>query len=135
MALQGAEQQSATVRTSGWECAQCLGLARCSCDIQVQVTSVHADCLLRHACSVLVDAQVQMRDIPGFVESRAAILAMKPGHKGHWISFAIAHHLNGDYSLAAQALKTYQGIQVRVSCLLSQLQPSSLWLVPLHVCW
>ena len=54
-----------------------------------------------------------MRDIPGFVESRAAILAMKPGHKANWISFAVAHHLNGDHALAAQALKTYQGIQVR----------------------
>ena len=74
-----------------------------------------------------------MRDIPGFVESRAAILAMKPGHKGHWISFAIAHHLNGDHALAAQALKTYQGIQVRQGCLHSRcLQPSRLWPAPLH---
>ena len=60
-----------------------------------------------------------MRDIGGFVETRKEMLALKPGQKGHWISFAVAHHLNGDHALAAQALKTYQGMQVgvlRVNC-------------------
>lgn len=53
-----------------------------------------------------------MRDMAGFVETRGVMLALKPGQKGHWISFAVAHHLNGDHALAAQALKTYQGMQV-----------------------
>ena len=54
-----------------------------------------------------------MRDIGGFVETRATMLALRPGQKGHWISFAVAQHLNGDHALAAQALKTYQGMQAR----------------------
>lgn len=53
-----------------------------------------------------------MRDIAGFVETRAAMLQMKPSNKGHWITFAVAHHLNGDHQLAAQALQTYEKMQV-----------------------
>ena len=57
-------------------------------------------------------AQVQLRDIAGFVDTRATILQLKPGTKSHWISFAIAHHLNGSHDIAAEALKKYEGLQV-----------------------
>ena len=57
--------------------------------------------------------QVQLRDIAGFVDTRATILQLKPGTKSHWISFAIAHHLNGSHGIAAEALKKYEGLQVR----------------------
>jgi len=56
--------------------------------------------------------QIQMRDIPGFVETRATMLALKASQKSHWISFAVAHHLNGSHQLAAHALKTYEDMQV-----------------------
>ena len=56
--------------------------------------------------------QVQLRDLAGFVDTRATILQLKPGTKSHWISFAIAHHLNGSHDIAAEALKKYEGLQV-----------------------
>jgi peptide alpha-N-acetyltransferase len=56
--------------------------------------------------------QIQMRDLTGFVETRAAMLSMKPGNKSHWITFAVAHHLNGNHDLAAHALETYEVMQV-----------------------
>lgn len=57
---------------------------------------------------------MQLRDIAGFVDTRATILQLKPGNKSHWISFAIAHHLNGSHDIAAEALKKYEGLQVRL---------------------
>jgi len=59
--------------------------------------------------------QVQLRDLAGFVDTRATILQLKPGTKSHWISFAIAHHLNGSHDIAAEALKKYEGLQVHES--------------------
>ena len=56
---------------------------------------------------------MQLRDIAGFVDTRATILQLKPGTKSHWISFAIAQHLNGSHDIAAEALKKYEGLQVR----------------------
>lgn len=56
--------------------------------------------------------QIQMRDITGFVETRTTMLGLKASNKSHWISFAIAHHLNGSHQLAAHALKTYEDMQV-----------------------
>ena len=56
--------------------------------------------------------QIQLRDIAGFVDTRATMLQLKPGNKSHWISFAIAHHLNGSHDIAAEALKKYEGLQV-----------------------
>ena len=62
--------------------------------------------------------QIQLRDIAGFVDTRATMLQLKPGNKSHWISFAIAQHLNGSHDIAAEALKKYEGLQVcvLVSC-------------------
>ena len=64
-------------------------------------------------------SQVQLRDIAGFVDTRATILQLKPGNKSHWISFAIAHHLNGSHNIAAEALKKYEGLQAGFLPLLS----------------
>ena len=46
--------------------------------------------------------QVQMRDISGFIETRNTLLAGKSSQRNNWISFAIAHHLDRNYTLAAQ---------------------------------
>ncbi|CAK0738600.1 hypothetical protein CVIRNUC_001066 [Coccomyxa viridis] len=59
--------------------------------------------------------QIQLRDIAGFVDTRATMLQLKPGNKSHWISFAIAHHLNGSHDIAAEALKKYEGLQEEVA--------------------
>ncbi|CAL8463644.1 g3178 [Coccomyxa elongata] len=62
----------------------------------------------------LSNLQIQMRDISGFVETRTTMLGLKASNKSHWISFAIAHHLNGSHQLAAHALKTYEDMQEEV---------------------
>lgn len=51
--------------------------------------------------------QIQMRDLPGFLESRQQLLELKPSNKQHWLSFALAHHLNGHHQVAANVLDTY----------------------------
>ena len=53
-------------------------------------------------------AQIQMRDLPGFMETRQMLLKIKPGNRTNWISFAIAHHLNGSHDLAVQMLDTFE---------------------------
>jgi len=55
-----------------------------------------------------VYVQVQMRDLPGFMETRQTLLHLKPGNRTNWISFAIAHHLNGSHDLAVQMLDTFE---------------------------
>ena len=36
------------------------------------------------------------------------LLKIKPGNRTNWISFAIAHHLNGSHDLAVQMLDTFE---------------------------
>lgn len=52
--------------------------------------------------------QIQMRDLPGFMETRQMLLKIKPGNRTNWINFAIAHHLNGSHDLAVQMLDTFE---------------------------
>ena len=60
--------------------------------------------------------QIQMRDIPGFVETRQQILQLKPNSKPHWISYAVAHHLNKSYGVAISVLGKYEDTLEEVSC-------------------
>ena len=46
--------------------------------------------------------QIQLRDLPGFVEARHQLLLLRPQNRANWINFAVAHHLNGNHELAAQ---------------------------------
>ena len=39
--------------------------------------------------------QIQERDIEGFVESRSALLAARPGQRHNWLPLAVGHHLTG----------------------------------------
>lgn len=55
--------------------------------------------------------QIQMRDIPGYVETRQQLLQLKSNAKGHWLGFAIAHHLNGNHALAVQILEAFEQTQ------------------------
>ena len=53
--------------------------------------------------------QIQMRDLPGFLETRQTLLELKSGNKHNWISFALAHHLNGHHEVAVKVLESYEG--------------------------
>ncbi|KAL3138957.1 hypothetical protein ABBQ32_005768 [Trebouxia sp. C0010 RCD-2024] len=55
--------------------------------------------------------QIQMRDIPGYVETRQQLLQLKSNAKGHWLGFAVAHHLNGNHALAVQILEAFEQTQ------------------------
>lgn len=55
-----------------------------------------------------------MRDIPGFVDTRQQLLQLKSNVKGHWLGFAIAHHLNGNHALAVQILDSFEETQEEV---------------------
>ena len=50
-----------------------------------------------------------MRDLPGFLETRQALLELKSANKHNWISFALAHHLNGHHEVAVKVLESYEG--------------------------
>ena len=52
-----------------------------------------------------------MRDIPGYVDTRQQLLQLKSNVKGHWLGFAIAHHLNGNHALAVQILEAFEQTQ------------------------
>jgi len=39
--------------------------------------------------------QIQERDVEGFVESRSALLAARPGQRYNWLPLAVGHHLTG----------------------------------------
>ena len=58
--------------------------------------------------------QIQMRDFPGFVDTRHQLLQLKASVKGHWLGLAVAHHLNGNHTLAVQILKSFQDTQEEV---------------------
>ena len=57
--------------------------------------------------------QIQLRDIPGFVDTRQQLLDLRPGNRNNWISFAVAHHLNSHHTLAVQVLDSYDQMQAR----------------------
>ncbi|XP_024387242.1 N-terminal acetyltransferase A complex auxiliary subunit NAA15 isoform X1 [Physcomitrium patens] len=53
--------------------------------------------------------QAQMRELPGFVETRRQLLTLKPSHRNNWIGFAIAHHVNQQPAMAVNILDAYEG--------------------------
>ena len=52
--------------------------------------------------------QMQMRDYPGYVQSRRSILQAKPALRSNWTALAVAQHLNGDLADAERTLTTYE---------------------------
>lgn len=53
--------------------------------------------------------QVQMRDFPGYVQSRHKMLLKREGFRQNWTALAIAHHLNGDLKEAERVLTLFEG--------------------------
>ena len=54
--------------------------------------------------------QIQMRDYPGFEQSRLAMLRTRTGWRQNWTALAIAQHLAGNLSDAERTLTTYEDI-------------------------
>ena len=52
--------------------------------------------------------QMQMRDYPGYVQSRRAILQNKTLWRGNWTALAVAQHLAGDLWDAERTLTTFE---------------------------
>lgn len=52
--------------------------------------------------------QVQMRDYPGFVQTRRTLLQGKPGLRQNWTALAVALHLSGDLEGAESVLHKYE---------------------------
>ncbi|KAL3476367.1 NMDA receptor-regulated protein 1-domain-containing protein [Aspergillus californicus] len=52
--------------------------------------------------------QMQMRDYPGYINSRSAMLQARPAFRQNWTALAIAHHLSGDLAEAEKVLTTYE---------------------------
>ena len=56
----------------------------------------------------LAHLQVQMRDYPGFVQTRKMLLQGKPQWRQNWTALAVAHHLSGDLAGAENVLHKYE---------------------------
>lgn len=56
----------------------------------------------------LAQLQVHMRDLQGYLESRQTMLEGRPNNRQNWVSFAVAHHLCGNYDVAAKVLNSYE---------------------------
>ena len=56
----------------------------------------------------LAQLQIQIRDLNGFLETRQRLLELKPTNRQTWILLALAHHLLGNYELAATVLDSYE---------------------------
>lgn len=52
--------------------------------------------------------QMQMRDYPGYVQSRTAILRQRTGWRQNWTALAISQHLAGNLEEAETTLTTYE---------------------------
>lgn len=56
--------------------------------------------------------QIQMRDIQGFVETRYRLLQLRPNNRNNWVTWAVAHHLDGNYDMAVQIIRGYESTVV-----------------------
>lgn len=56
----------------------------------------------------LAHLQIQMRDYPGYVQSRRNMLQHKPGFRQNWTALAVAHHLAGNLAEAENVLTTFE---------------------------
>ncbi|GAX81967.1 hypothetical protein CEUSTIGMA_g9395.t1 [Chlamydomonas eustigma] len=56
----------------------------------------------------LANLQVQMRDLAGYVDTRHTLLTLKGSNRNNWVSFAVAHHINGNHDMAVQILEAYE---------------------------
>jgi len=55
--------------------------------------------------------QIQMRDLEGFCNTRCRLLELRAAQQVSWISLAVAYHLLGHYSTAANLLDRFREVQ------------------------
>lgn len=103
-------RRGACSRARSRRCAS-VAAAAPACLAPVSTSAVASVCCLptrlQPCCSA--GPQIQMRDMPGFLETRQTLLELKSNNKHNWISFALAHHLNGHYEVAVKVLESYEG--------------------------
>ena len=51
--------------------------------------------------------QIHMRDLMGFRDTRLQILTLRPNHKIHWLSYALALHVCNDFNAAVGVIDSY----------------------------
>jgi hypothetical protein len=51
--------------------------------------------------------QIHMRDLVGFRDTRLQILTLRPSHKIHWLSYALALHVCNDFNAAVGVIDSY----------------------------
>ncbi len=56
---------------------------------------------------MLLSIMSQMRDIPGFIETRKKILDGKPNLKASWVAYAVANFVGGNYKDAFETIKKF----------------------------
>ena len=61
--------------------------------------------------------QLQMRDVPGHLESREQLLNIKSSSKVNWVSLAVAHRMAGNYELASQVSTSQTTLLTISQCL------------------
>lgn len=49
----------------------------------------------------------QMRDRPGFCETRRQLLTLKPNNRNNWVTFAIANHMHSQNKTASEIIDAY----------------------------
>lgn len=80
--------------------------------------------------NILRDAahlQTQLRVFDGLVETRHAILRLRPNYRQHWIALAVAYHLNGNLHEAKRVLEQYEAtLKVRSPPIIYHIKNSSL---------
>jgi tetratricopeptide (TPR) repeat protein len=64
----------------------------------------------------LATLQVQVRDLAGFVDTRSALLNLRPQARTNWLALAVAHHLAGSHDVAAEVLRAYESTQEGPGC-------------------
>lgn len=52
--------------------------------------------------------QIQVRDFPGFSESRRKILVLRPNLRVNWIAYIAATYFNGNYATASDLVEKYK---------------------------
>ncbi|KAI8105335.1 hypothetical protein M9435_000502 [Picochlorum sp. BPE23] len=81
----------------------------------------------------LAQLQIQMRDIGGFLETRQRLLELKPTVRQSWVSLALAHHLQGNYDVAAVILEQYEATMDQVMINMEQYEHSEILLYKVSI--
>ena len=56
----------------------------------------------------LAHLQIQIRDYPGYIQSRRTMLKNRPALRSNWTALAIAQHMSGDLEAAEKTLSVYE---------------------------